>query len=102
LATLVEGTTGLDEETLAHCEHTLEFMTTCMIVNEPPHFLQILAIVLDLLNRFFKSATRNLEELRAQIVYGYRFAQPLAILRCPFRTIFHLKEVDVTLLEKLK
>ena len=44
LATLVEETTGLDEETVAHCEHTLEFMTTCLIVNEHPHFLQILAI----------------------------------------------------------
>jgi hypothetical protein len=40
----VEETTGLDEETVAHCEHTLEFMTTCLIVNEPPHFLQIVAI----------------------------------------------------------
>jgi hypothetical protein len=46
----VEETTGLVEETVAHCEHTLEFMTTCLIVNEPPHFLQILDIVFDLLN----------------------------------------------------
>jgi hypothetical protein len=76
LATLVEETTGLDEETLAHCEHTLEFMTTCLIVNETPHFLQILAIVLDLLNRFFKSATRNLEELRAQIVINTALLNP--------------------------
>jgi hypothetical protein len=63
---VVEEPAGLDEETLAHFEHTPEFITTCLIVNEPPHFLQILAIVCDLLHRFFKSATRNLEELGAQ------------------------------------
>jgi hypothetical protein len=45
----------LDKELLAHCEHTLEFITTCLIVNEPPQFLQILGIVFDLLNRFSDS-----------------------------------------------
>ena len=50
----MEGATGLDEETLAHCEHTLEFMTTCLIVNEPPQFLHILGMVFHLLNRFFR------------------------------------------------
>jgi hypothetical protein len=54
----VEETTGLDEETLAHFEHMLEFMTTCLIVNEPPQFLHILAIVFNLLNRFFELAKR--------------------------------------------
>lgn len=49
----MEGATGLDEETLAHCEHTLEFMTTCLIVNEPPQFLHILGMVFHLLNRVF-------------------------------------------------
>jgi hypothetical protein len=52
----MEEPAGLDEETLAHFEHTLEFMTTCLIVNEPPHSLQILAMVFDLLNRFFELA----------------------------------------------
>jgi hypothetical protein len=52
----VEKPTGLAEETLAHFEHTPEFMTTCLIVNEPSHFLQILAIVFDLSNRFFELA----------------------------------------------
>ena len=50
----MEETAGLDEETLAHCEHTLEFMTTCLIVNEPPQFLHVLGIVFDLLNPFFR------------------------------------------------
>ena len=49
-----EGTAGLDEETRAHFEHTLEFMTTCLIVNEPPQFVHILGMVFDLLNRFFR------------------------------------------------
>lgn len=44
----------MDKELLAHCEHTLEFITTCLIVNEPPQFLHILGIVFDLLNRFFR------------------------------------------------
>jgi hypothetical protein len=54
LANLGAGTTSLDEETLAHCEHTLEFMTTCLIVNEPPQVLHILGMVFHLLNRFSK------------------------------------------------
>ena len=34
---------GLDEEALAHFEHRLEFMTTCLIVNEPSHFCRFLS-----------------------------------------------------------
>jgi hypothetical protein len=48
----MEGATGLDDETLTHCEQTLEFMTTCLIVNEPPQVLHILGMVFHLLNRF--------------------------------------------------
>ena len=48
---MVEEPAGLDEE---HVEHTLEFMTTCLIVNEPPQFLHILVMVFDLLSRFFR------------------------------------------------
>jgi len=55
LANLVEGTTSLDEGTLAHCEHALEFMTTCLIVNELPQFVHILGMVFDLVNRFFRA-----------------------------------------------
>jgi hypothetical protein len=54
LANLGEWTAGLDEETRAHFEHTLAFMITCLIVNEPPQFVHILGMVFDLLNRFFK------------------------------------------------
>ena len=49
------GTAALDEETPAHCEHTVEFMTTCLIVNEPPQFVHILGMVFDLVNRFLVS-----------------------------------------------
>jgi hypothetical protein len=52
----VKGTAGLDEETPEHCEHTLEFMTTCLIVNEPPQFLHILGMVFHLLNRLLELA----------------------------------------------
>jgi hypothetical protein len=45
LANWVEETTRLDEETPAHCEHTLEFMITCLIVNEPPQFAHILGMI---------------------------------------------------------
>jgi hypothetical protein len=54
LANLVEGTTRLDEETPAHCEHTLEFMTTCLIVNESPQLVHVLGMVFDLVNHFFR------------------------------------------------
>jgi hypothetical protein len=55
LANLAGGTTRLDKETLAHCEHALKFMTTCLIVNEPPQFVHILGMVFDLVNRFFRA-----------------------------------------------
>ena len=48
----------LEEETLAHFEHTSEFMITCLIVNEPPHCLQVLTILLDLLICFCELASR--------------------------------------------
>lgn len=60
LVNLVEGTTRLGEETLAHCEQALEFIITCLIVNEPPQFVHILGMVFDLVNCFFK--LRNEDE----------------------------------------
>ena len=54
----MEERKDLDEETLAHFEHTSEFMIACLIVNEPPQCLQILATVFDLLNCFFELAKR--------------------------------------------
>jgi len=55
LANLGTGTAALDEETPAHCEHTLEFMTTCLIVNESPQFVHVLGMVFDLVNHFFRA-----------------------------------------------
>ena len=66
----MEERKDLDEETLAHFEHTSEFMIACLIVNEPPQYLQILATVFDLLTCFFELAMR----VRTGI-------QPFAILK---------------------
>jgi hypothetical protein len=57
----VEGATSLGEETLAHCEHTLKFITTCLIVNEPPQFVHSLGMIVDLLNRFFRASKTGRE-----------------------------------------
>jgi hypothetical protein len=77
----MEGTTGLDKETLAHCAHALEFMTACLIVNEPPQFLHILVMVFYLLSRFFRvrkegenwSSTLCALKKQGQFVRGTRF-----------------------------
>ena len=56
LANLGAGTAALDEETPAHCEQTLEFMTTCLIVNEPPQFVHILGMIFDLMTSLSRAA----------------------------------------------
>jgi hypothetical protein len=55
LANLGAGIAALDKGTPAHCEHTLEFMTTCLIVNEPPQFVHILGMAFYLVNRLFEA-----------------------------------------------
>jgi hypothetical protein len=59
LANLTAGTAGLDEEIPEHCEQTLKFMTTCLIVNEPPQFVHSLGMIFDLMNRFVRASKQG-------------------------------------------
>ena len=92
---MVEEPAGLDEETLAHFEHTPEFITTCLIVNEPPHFLQILAIVWTSCTASLSQHLETWKNSERRIVQGYRLVTPGCPPLSP-QDNTSLKETDVT------
>lgn len=82
----MEGTTRLGEETLAHCEQALEFIITCLIVNEPPQFVHILGMVFDLVNCFgLKYEDENWSSILCVLKRQGQFVMALALSAMPGR-----------------